>query len=216
MRMPRYVLPCLSTLLLIGCATAPANDVPPPRAPEMPRALELHGHVRHDEYYGLRERENPRVLAYLRAENEYTAAMMAHTTALQEELFAELKGRVKQTDASAPYREGGYHYYTRYEEGSEYAIHSRRPGSLEAAEEVLLDENALAAEHTGYFAVGMRRVSPGGALLAYAVDTVGRRFYTVFFKDLETGELLADRIPNATGNLAWANDDPYFTPCRIR
>ena len=193
-------------LTLVSCAASDSSLIPP-RAPEMPKRLERHGDVRLDEYYGLRERENSKVIAYLEAENAYTKAMMAHTETQQEELFAELKGRVKQTDESVPYREDGYWYYTRFEEGKEYSIRCRRRGTMEATEEILIDENELAEGHDGYFSVGRSAVSPGGMLLAYSVDTVGRRFYTMYFKDLDTGELRPDVIPDITGNVVWASDN---------
>ncbi len=203
MRFPHLVVPCVLGFLIVGCASAPEG----PRAPEMPERLEIHGDVRIDEYYGLRDRDDTRVIAYLEAENAYTKTTMAHTKALQEELFEELKGRVKQTDESVPCLDDGYYYYTRFEEGQEYAIHCRRRGSLDAPEEILIDENALVGDHEGYFSVGRTSVSPNTKLLAYSVDLVGRRFYTVYFKDLETGEMVEDTIPDVTGNLAWANDN---------
>ena len=197
-------LVALLPLLLGGCA---AGRPTPPIAPEMPQRLEAHGHVRLDEYYGMRERTNPEVIAYLEAENAYYEACLAPTKRLQEELFEELKNRERPDDASVPYLDGGYWYSTRYEEGAEYPRHGRRRGSLDAPEELLLDENALAAEQEGYFSLRGRTVSPNARLLAYGIDRVGRRFYTIRFKDLETGKLLDDVLPDVTGNLAWANDN---------
>lgn len=178
----------------------------PPVAKAVPFKLEKHGHLRVDPYYWLRERENPEVLAYLRAENEYAEAVMAHTEVLQGRLFEEIHARVKESDASAPVRDGGYLYYTRYEAGKEYPIYARRKGSMEAPEQVLLDVNQL-AEGRGFFAVMGFEVSPRHDLLAFAVDTVGRRISTLRFKNLATGELLEDAIPEVTGNVAWANDN---------
>jgi len=221
MRSPLLPLALAPSLVLLaaGCAAraastgepsaapvAVAADAPPV-APRLPKQLQAHGDVRLDEYHGLRERDDPRVLAYLEAENEYTEAMTAHTAALQEELYQELVGRVRQTDESVPYLEDGFYYTTRVVEGQEYAVHCRKRGSLDAPEEVLLDGNALAEGHGGYFAIGRLVVSPSTNLLAYSLDTVGRRFYTVRFKDLTTGRVLADAIPDVTGDLVWANDD---------
>ena len=178
----------------------------PPIAPIRPHTHEKHGHTREDNYYWLRDRENPEVTQYLEAENAYTAEILKHTEALQEKLFAEIKGRIKEDDASVPYRLRDYFYYTRYETGGEYALHCRRKGHPDGAEEVMLDGNKLAEGHD-FFAIGGFALSESQQRLAYSVDTVGRRIYTIRFKDLETGETLADEIPNVTGNLTWANDD---------
>lgn len=201
------------TLLLgvtISGAVAAQQSAPPsptpPVARQIPTRLERHGQVRIDEFYWLNQRDNPEVIAYLRAENAYTDSVMAHTRAFQDTLFEELKGRIRQNDASVPYRQDGYYYYTRFEEGKEYPIYCRKQGSLDASEEVLLDVNGLARGH-GFFSVSGVQVSPDGRLLAYAADTVGRRIYTIRFRDLATGANLADAIPAATSNLAWANDN---------
>ncbi|MEE9271224.1 MAG: S9 family peptidase [Candidatus Krumholzibacteria bacterium] len=172
----------------------------------VPKKLEKHGHVRVDNYYWLNERENPEVIAYLKAENEYTKAMMAHTEKLQEKLFEEIKGRIKQTDESVPYKLDDYFYYTRYEDGKEYPIYCRKKGTLEGSEEIMLDVNVLAEGHE-YFAVRRRTVSFGQDILAYAEDTQGRRIYTIKFKNLDTGDMLEDVIPEVTGGMAWANDN---------
>ncbi|MEK7406907.1 MAG: S9 family peptidase, partial [Acidobacteriota bacterium] len=205
--MPRLMIVLLAGLYLsmTGCQ----SDVPkvqPPRAKIVPRQLEKHGHVRTDNYYWLRERDNPEVVKYLQAENEYTAAMTAHTKALEQSLFNEFKTRIKQTDMSAPYKRDDYYYYSRVEEGKQYPIFCRKKGSLEAAEEIMVDVNEVAKGHK-YCSVSMPQVSSGQDLAAYGVDTIGRRFYTVSFKILATGKLLGDVIPNITGNVAWANDN---------
>jgi oligopeptidase B len=178
----------------------------PPVVEKKPFTLEKFGHARTDEYYWLRERDNPEVLKYLGAENAYTQAVMSHTQALQDTLFNEFRNRVKQTDVSVPYRLNGYFYYSRKEEGKEYDIVCRKMGSLNGKEEILLDQNEMSRNHD-YFSLGSWRVSLDGRMLAFAVDTVGRRFYTIHFKDLQTGSLLADRIPAVTPNLVWANDN---------
>ncbi len=178
----------------------------PPVAKVIPQKLEKHGHVRVDNYYWLRDRDNPEVIRYLEEENRYTHAMMAHTEPLQEKLFQEFRTRIKQTDMSVPYRRDGYFYYTRVEEGKEYPIYCRKKGSLDAPEEILVDVNQVAAGHK-FCSVTFPSVSSGQNLIAYGVDTVGRRFYTIYIKNLATGEVLKDRIPNVTGNVAWANDN---------
>ncbi len=178
----------------------------PPVAPVKPTRLEKHGHVRVDNYYWLRERDNPEVLKYLEEENRYTEAVMAHTRPLQEKLFQEFRTRIKQTDMSVPYFRDGYYYYTRVEEGKEYPLYCRKKGSLDAPEEILVDVNQVAAGHK-FCSVTRPAVSTNNRLIAYGVDTVGRRFYTLYFKDLESGQLLPDRIANVTGNVVWANDN---------
>jgi oligopeptidase B len=203
-------LPLVAVLVMIapkdGLAQTQRADVQPPVARVSPKELTKHGHTRIDDYFWLRERENPEVIAYLEAENEYTDAMLAHTEELQELLFEEIRGRIKQDDSSVPYRDGNYIYYTRYEEGKQYPIYARRRGALDADEEVMLDANILAEGH-GFFSVGTWQVTEDERLLAYAVDTQGRRFYSVHFKNLETGEVLEDQVDSITPNIAWANDN---------
>lgn len=166
------------------------------------------GAVRNDDYYWLRddERKNPQMLAYLNAENAYADAVLAPTRPLQEKLYNEIVGRIKQDDASVPYRERGYWYYTRFETGKDYPIHARRKGSMEDAEEILLDVNVM-AEGKGYFNVGDAEVSQDNKLLAWADDAVGRRQYVIRFKNLATGEIYPDTITNASPNLVWADDN---------
>ena len=173
---------------------------------KIPTKLEKHGHVQVDDYYWLRDRENPEVIKYLTEENDYAAKEMAHTRAFEERLFAEIKGRFKQTDMSVPYKREDYFYYTRYEEGKEYPIYARKRDSLDAPEEIMLNANTLAEGHE-FFSIGGSTVSAGQNILAYAVDTQGRRIYTVYLKDLTTGEMLPDVLVNVTENLTWANDN---------
>ncbi len=203
----------LAAALAVTACTAPAaGPGDPPMAAARPHELDTHGDVRVDEYYWLREREDPEVVAYLEAENEYLDGVMAHTEELQETLFEEIRGRIVEDDSSVPYRDGDYWYYTRYEEGKQYPIHCRRPADGDtfggaadpSAEEVLVDVNEI-AEGKEYTSV-RPSVSPDHRILAYAVDDVGRRFYTVRFKDLATGEMLPDEIADVTANLAWAAD----------
>jgi len=200
-------LPCLTLSGPRDClGKEEEREMKPPIARMSPVKLEKHGDVRVDEYYWMRERENPEVVKYLNAENAYTDAVMRHTEALQETLFTEFKARIKQTDVTVPYKEDGYFYYSRTEEGREYPIFCRKKGSLEAPEEVMIDGNQLAEGHA-FCGIGQRAVSYGQDILAFSVDYAGRRFFTVKFKNLLSGEMLTDTIPNMTGNIAWANDN---------
>ncbi|KPL18788.1 MAG: protease 2 [candidate division Zixibacteria bacterium SM23_81] len=172
----------------------------------IPKADTLHGDVRIDNYHWLRERTNPEVIEYLEAENEYTQAMTKHTRKMQEYLFKELKGRIKETDMSVPEKIGQFYYYTRMEVEKDYPVYCRKRGNLGAEEEVLLDQNLLARGHD-YYEIGAFKVSPDHRLLAYSVDTTGAEIYTVSVKDLQTGELLEDKIERAYDDLEWANDN---------
>lgn len=178
----------------------------PPVAKAIPKIDTLHGDVRIDNYYWLRERDNPDVIAYLEAENEYTRAQMQHTEAFQERLYKEILSRIKGTDISVPEKLDDYYYYTRTEEGKQYSIYCRKQGSLDAQEEILLDQNRL-AEGYAYFDIGLFSISPNHELLAYSVDTTGFEVYTLYIKDLKTGRLLEDRLANTAYSLAWANDN---------
>ncbi len=183
-----------------------SSSLAPPMAQVKPQILEKHGHVRTDPYYWLNDRENPDVIAYLTTENEYTEAVMAPRKPLEENLFEEIKGRIKQTDLSVPYKLDDYYYYSRFEEGKEYPIFCRKKESLEADEHIMIDANVLAEGHE-YFSIGGMTISFEQNLLAYATDTQGRRIYTIQFKNLDTEELLSDTITGVTGNMAWANDN---------
>lgn len=186
-------------------ARAVASDNPAPQAKKIEKQLEKHGDVRVDNYYWLNERENPDVVTYLEEENAYRENVMAHLKDYQDKLFEEIKGRIKQTDMSVPYRYNGYYYFTRYEEGNEYPIYSRKEGSLEADEEIMLDVNKL-AEGYDYYQVAGRDVSPDNKILAYGEDTLSRRIYTLKFMNLETGEYYPEEILNTTGGATWAAD----------
>ncbi len=199
--------------LMLGCdplsessAIREPLSATPPEAEIQPVELEKHGDVRVDNYYWLRERDNPDVIAYLEAENAYTDSLMAHTEELQEALFQEIKGRIKQDDESVPYFRNGYWYYTRYEEGGDYPIYCRRKGSMDAGEEIMLNVNEM-AEGSDFFSVSDWEVSANNELLAFAQDDQGRRIHTIRFKNLTTGEILDDEIAEATSNIAWANDN---------
>ncbi len=178
----------------------------PPVAEKRPTELTIHGDTRIDNYYWLREIENPKVIDYLNEENAYREAVMKDTEGLQEKLYNEIVGRIKQDDQSVPYFKNGYYYYTRYEEGKEYPIYCRKPGSLETKEEIMLNVNEMAVGYT-YYSVGGLSVSTNNKFLAFGVDTVSRRKYTIYIKDLLTGEILKDQIPLTTGGSTWANDN---------
>ena len=206
---------CLAVFLVIGttgCMKSRNDSRMKPSAPKPPVAMKinkeltLHGHTRTDPYYWLRERENPEVLRYLEAENDYKETLLKDKRKLEEKLYGEITGRIKKDDSSVPFLDNGYFYYVRYEPGKEYAIHCRRKGSMEAGEEVILDENQLAVGHE-FFSLGGLSVSMDNRFLAYGTDTLGRRKYTLYIKDLETGELFPDRISMTTGRAAWANDN---------
>jgi oligopeptidase B len=177
----------------------------PPIARKISEKLEIHNHQRIDEYYWMRDRDNPEVIDYLNQENDYLKATLSSTEDFQNSLFEEMKGRVKEDDSSVPYFKSGYHWYARYEKGGEYPIYCRKKETLEAPEEVILDVNQLAAGKS-YYQVGGTSTSTNQKLLAFAADEVGRRIYTIYFKNLETGEILSDQIPNITGNFTWAAD----------
>lgn len=184
----------------------------PPVAAQRPFELRSHGATRIDEYYWLRERDDPEVIAYLKAENDYFKAMMAETEPLQKTLFDEIKARIKQTDQTVPYPQDAYEYYTRTVEGAQYPIYCRRrivsgemPAGSEAAEQVLLDVNQL-AEGQSYCNVAGLKVSRDTNWMAYAVDLVGRRKYSIHFVRLDTGQKLEEVIPDVTGNFDWAED----------
>ncbi len=203
--------------MIMSCST-PSATAPPPSAPPTPTGLtppvaavrptelEQSGQVRVDNYYWLRERETPEVMDYLNAENAYTDGVMAPLEPLETKIFEEIKNRIKQDDATVPYRLKDYFYYTRFEEGKQYPIHCRKKGSLTAAEEVMVDVNALAEGHE-FFRLRQYGVSPNQDLLAYPFDDKGRRIFTIRIKNLTTGELLPDEIPQVTGNMAWADDN---------
>ena len=191
-----------------------------PDAMQKDSVLLAHGHTRIDPYFWMRlsddqktadepDEQTSRVVNYLEAENSYTEKVMSHTEETQEKLYEEIVGRIKQDDESVPYLSNGYWYYQRYEEGGEYPIYCRKKGNLDAEEEVILNVNEL-AEGYDFYNVSRPVVSPDNKLVAFAVDTLSRRVYTIHFKNLETGEILADELPNAQPGGAWANDNKTF------
>ncbi len=207
----------LAAAFLAGAATtARASEMTasppsptPPVAATHPHAVKApFGAVRQDEYYWLRDdtRKNPDMLAYLAAENRYADAQLASSKALNETLYKEITARIKQDDASVPYRLRGYWYYSRFETGKDYAIVARRKGEMTAPEEILHDQNAMADDHA-FFSVGDSEVSQDNRLLAWVDDTVGRRQYVLRVKDIASGKVLADEVPNVEPNIVWADDN---------
>jgi oligopeptidase B len=209
MRRLRIFVHALATIPIVAVASsAPcltAQDLTPPSARIIPRVDTLHGEVRTDNYFWLREKSNPEVISYLEKENAYTAAKMKQTEPLQQHLYDEMLGRIKENDLSVPYRENGYWYFNRTEKGKSYPIHLRKKESLDAPEEVVLDENALASGRK-FSSVGDFAVSPGGSRLAYLHDTTALRVHTLYVKDLRTGAVLGDSISTVVPSVAWAND----------
>jgi oligopeptidase B len=206
----RAVLYLTSLIFAASCNTKENSkesmDVQPPKAEKIAKNLEMHGDVRLDEYYWLNDRENQKVIDYLEAENEYYEAMTAHTDSLKKDLFEEMKARIKEDDESVPYKLNGYYYITRFEKGMDYPIYTRKKGSLDAEEEILFDVNEMAKGHS-YFNLQGINVSPNNKLVSYGVDTVSRRKYTLYIKNLETGEVYNESIPLTTGSATWANDN---------
>ncbi|HDO06269.1 MAG TPA: S9 family peptidase, partial [Bacteroidetes bacterium] len=179
----------------------------PPKAKKIPKKLKKHGHIRTDNYCWLNERENPEVVAYLKEENDYTETVFnTPTKELQKTLFDEMVGRIPQKDVSVPYTLRGYSYYTRYEEGKEYPVYCRKKTEKNAPEEIMLDGNKMAEGHH-FFEINNWEISPDNQIIAYSVDTVSRRQYTIFFKNLKTGKTYPDKIPNTSGDLAWSNNN---------
>ena len=177
-----------------------------PAAKKIPKKLEKHGDVRVDNYYWMNDRENPETISHLEAENAYYNSLTAHTKTFQDSLFQEMKSRIKEDDASVPYKQNGYWYITRYETGKEYAIYSRKKESLDAPEEIMFNGNEMAEGHD-YFSIGGIAVSPDNSLAAFGVDTVSRRQYHLQVKNLNTGEIYSDKIENTTGGAVWADDN---------
>ncbi|WP_396162284.1 S9 family peptidase [Flavobacterium sp.] len=205
------------TYFLLGCVIfAPiqsqnktnkmSDKLQPPVAKIIPKTLEKHGDKRIDNYYWLNERENPEVIDYLNKENEYYQKSTAQTKPLQDDLFTEMKSRIKEDDSSVPYFYNGYYYITRYETGKDYPIYSRKKGTLEAQEEILFDCNEMAKGHS-YFSLGGLNISEDNKWAAFGVDLVSRRQYTIQIKNLETGEILPVKLENTTGGSTWAGDN---------
>ena len=198
----------VGALMTLPMAASSQEPAAPPVAPIKPRFQILHREERTDNYFWLREKSNPEVIKYLEAENAYTAARMRHTEALQETIYTELVGRIKETDAAVPYRKDGYWYYTRTEQGKNYPIYCRKKGTLEAVEEIYLDQNELARDRK-FHAFGGIDVSPDASRVLYLEDLTAFREYTLYVKDLATGHII-DSIPNVWNGTAWAADNQTF------
>ncbi|WP_298496409.1 S9 family peptidase [uncultured Algibacter sp.] len=177
-----------------------------PIAKQIREELSIHNDIRIDNYYWLNNRDNEEVINYLKAENDYTKKIMSHSENFQKALFEEMKGRIKEDDASVPYKFNGYWYLTKYEAGKEYPIYVRKKETLEANEEILFDCNEL-AKNLSYFNLGGISISPDNTLAAFSIDTVSRRQYTIQIKNLITGEIYSDKILNTTGSATWGNDN---------
>ncbi len=182
------------------------DNLTPPTASTQSKRIDIHGDVRIDDYFWLRERDDPAVLAYLEAENAYLDGVMAPTQALQTTLYQEMRGRIQEEDQAVPEKLGPYHYYQRTEEGQQYPLFCRRADRADAPEEILLDQNALAAGHD-FCDLGVYRISPNHQLLAFSVDYVGNERFELRIKDLTTGELLPDAIPDTFYSVEWAADN---------
>lgn len=176
-----------------------------PKAKKIPKEHNIHGDVRIDNYYWLRDRENQEVIDYLNAENEYCKEVLKPTEPLQEKLYEEIVGRIKKDDESVPYKKKGYWYYTRFTEESQYPIYCRKKDSMENKEQILMDVNVMAEGHK-YYNVGGLSLSPDEKYMVYGEDTVSRRIYTLKMKSMETGEILDLNIPGTTGGACWAED----------
>ncbi len=211
MKKQRLLLHCIALILL--CLASPLPDLiaqptTSPKAPmttKKPKTTNIHGVTLVDDYFWLREKTNPEVMAHLQAEEAYTQEMMRPTLDLQEKLYKEMLSHIKQTDVNVPYRYGNYFYYTRTEEGKQYPIFCRKKGSLDAPEEIVLDQNEL-AKGQKFMSIGAFVPSDDGNLLAYSTDNTGYRQYTLHIKDLRTGELFPERIERVN-NVAWTTDN---------
>lgn len=187
-------------MILSSCTETHSGANKAPVAKKNKKELSIHGDTRIDEYFWLNERENPEVISYLTAENDYAKAQMKDTEPMQEELFEEMVARIKQDDESVPYKLNGYYYYTRYEEGKEYPIYCRKKDNLESPEEIILNVNAMAKGYA-YYQIGDWSVSVDNKLMAYSVDTVSRRQYSIHVMNLETGEVYKDKVDNTSGSV---------------
>ena len=199
----------LQKAALAGASAALTNGAmaqSAPVAPVKPKVFTNFGIQRIDNYYWLNQPTDPAVLGYLNAENGYYDKQMAGAQVLQKKLAAEIKNRIKQEDASEPYRDNGYYYYTRFEFASEYPVYCRKKGSTIGSEELLLNGNEMGTGQA-YFQIGDWSVSDNNQLLAFSVDTVSRRLYTLRFKNIATGKLLPERIANTGGEVVWAADN---------
>ena len=211
--MTKSTLIILNIILLTACQSDPnmtqPKDLEPPKADKVSYQHKMHGDIRIDNYYWLRERDNPEVIDYLERENDYYQKMTAHAEAEKKSLFEEMKARIKEDDESVPYFYNGYWYITRFEEGKDYPIYTRKKDSLTAAEEILFDCNQMAAGHD-FFQLRGINVSPDNTKVAFGVDLVSRRQYTLQIKDLSTQKILATNIVNTSGSSVWDASGRYL------
>ena len=201
--MKKFLL--LMVILLQSCDMK-KNEIIEPRAEKINKIITAHNHERIDEFYWLNERGNPKVIDYLNSENDYRNSYMEDYKGLENELFEEIKSRIKEDDSSVPYLDNGYYYYTRFEKGKQYPIYCRKKDNLKNDEEILIDVNKMSQGHE-YFRIGGIDISPNNKIMAYSVDTISRRLYTVHFKNLETGKKNTHTISNTSGGVSWANDN---------
>src|ERR1044072_9363888 len=201
---PALMLVALLAVAYVETMAQTDNAPAPPVAKKVPRTVTVHGTTLSDDYFWMRDKKNPEVIAYLEAENAYTDAMTKQTAALQEKLYKEMLSRIKETDTNVPWPLGGYLYYTRTEAGKQYPTYARRKGSMTAPEEVLLDLNEMVKGHP-FMSVGDFEVSDDTSLLAYSTDSTGYREYTLNVKDLRTGAVT--KIAERVSSVAWANDN---------
>ncbi len=198
---------CVSLLItLLAACNMNKEYIKPPEAKKVPRTFEEHGNKRTDDYFWLNQRESKEVREYIEAENAYTKKMLSDTEGLQQKLYDEIVGRIKQQDMSVPYKLNGYYHYVKYDEGNEYPVYCRKKESLSNEEEIVLDVNKMAKGYE-YYNVSGYTVSPDNKMIAFGVDTVSRRLYTIYFKNLETGEILEQSIPSTNGAAYWGNDN---------
>ena len=193
-------------IILLQSCDMKKNEIIEPRAEKINKIMTMHNHERIDEFYWLNERGNPKVIDYLNSENDYRNSYMEYYKGLENELFEEIKSRIKEDDSSVPYLDNGYYYYTRFEKGKQYPIYCRKKDDLKNHEEILIDVNKMSQGHE-YFRIGGIDISPNNKIMAYSVDTISRRLYTVHFKNLETGEKNTHTISNTSGGVSWANDN---------
>ena len=196
----------LLMIILLHSCDMKKNEIIEPRAEKTNKIITAHNHERIDEFYWLNERGNPKVIDYLNSENDYRNSYMEDYKGLENELFEEIKSRIKEDDSSVPYLDNGYYYYTRFEKGKQYPIYCRKKDNLKNDEEILIDVNKMSQGHE-YFRIGGIDISPNNKIMAYSVDTISRRLYTVHFKNLETGEKNTHTISNTSGGVSWANDN---------
>ena len=196
----------IAIFLILNSCTMKNTKLIEPKAEKINTSLSAHNDERIDEYYWLNQRGEKKVIDYLNSENSYRNEYMKDYKKLEENIFLEIKSRIKEDDSSVPYYDNGYYYYTRYEKDKQYPIYCRKKESLKSEEEVLIDANIMSKGHE-YFRVGSIDISPDNKIMAYSVDTVSRRLYTINFMDLDTRKIYEEKIPNTSGSVTWTNDN---------